>query len=132
MAKKALEEYLDMKEGDGQGYITLETYRNLKELEGKWTDQQELLYLKVANGETINAEDVVEFFPSYKLQYFGAIDSKGLAVTSFHKFSLAPIIPFTTAPNSYLEKLNKKKGKETHYNTLRLTTAVKESSLLQQ
>ena len=108
MAETALGEYLGMKEGDGQGYITLETYRKLKELEGKWTDQQELLYLKVANGETINAEDVVEFFPSYKLQYFGAIDSKGLAVTSFHKFSLAPIIPFTTAPNSYLEKLNKK------------------------
>jgi hypothetical protein len=108
MAKKALSEYLDMKEGDGQGYITLEAYRKLKELEGKWTDQQDLLYNKIANGEKITAEDVVEYFPSYKLQYFGAIESTGLAVTSFHKFSLAPIIPFTTASNSYLEKLNKK------------------------
>ena len=106
-AETALDEYLGMKEGDGQGHITFESYRRLKELEGSWTDQQELLYLKIANGQSVNAEEVIEYFPPYKLQYFGPIATKGLSVTSFHKFSLAPIIPYTTNKNSHLEKLHK-------------------------
>jgi hypothetical protein len=108
MAEKALSEYLGMKEGDGQGHINLEAYRKLKNLEGSWTDQQELLYLKIANGESISAEEVIEFFPPYKLQYFGPINTTGLVVNSFHKFSLAPLIPFTTDANSHYEKLNAK------------------------
>ena len=93
LSKKAIEEYGKMKIADGQGWITFEAYRLLKEAEGNWSDQQEALYRKVAMGENITAEDVVEFFPSYKLQYFGNIESTGLPVTSFHKFSLAPLIP---------------------------------------
>ena len=82
-----------MKIADGQGLITFEMYRILKKAEGNWLDEQELLYRKVSLGENITAEDVVEFFPPYKLQYFGNIQSTGLPVNSFHKFSLAPIIP---------------------------------------
>jgi hypothetical protein len=82
-----------MKIADGQGFITMEYYRILKKAEGNWSDQQELLYRKVSLGENITAEDVVEFFPPYKLQYFGNIESTGLPVNSFHKFSLAPLIP---------------------------------------
>ena len=107
-AETALGEYLGMKEGDGQGHITFEAYRMLKTLEGNWNDQQELLYKKIVNGEQISVEDVIQFFPPYKLQYFGNIKSKGLPVTSFHKFSLAPLIPNTTANNSYYEKLHDK------------------------
>ena len=80
----------------------------LKTLEGNWNDQQELLYKKIVNGEQISVEDVIQFFPPYKLQYFGNVKSKGLPVTSFHKFSLAPLIPNTTANNSYYEKLHDK------------------------
>jgi hypothetical protein len=56
-------------------YITFEYYRILKKAEGNWSDPQELLYRKVAMGENITVEDVVEFFPPYKLQYFGNIES---------------------------------------------------------
>lgn len=105
-AKTALEEYLGMKEGDGQGHITLESYRMLKNLEGNWTDQQELLYTKIVNKEKISVEDVVQFFPPYKLQYFGNIQSKGLPITSFHKFSLAPLIPGITNDYSYADQLH--------------------------
>ncbi len=112
LAETALGEYFGMKEGDGQGVVTFETYRILKNLEGSWTDQQELLYKKVANGETITAEDVIEYFPPYKLQYFGNIKSEGLPITSFHKFSLAPIIPFTTEPGSLLNELHDKLMKD--------------------
>ena len=93
LAEKVLKEYRDMKVADGQGYLTLEAYRNLKWLEGSWTDEQEALYKKVSRGENIAIEDAIQFFPPYKLQYFGNIESEGLPVNSFHKFSLAPLIP---------------------------------------
>lgn len=108
LAETALGEYLGMKEGDGQGVITFESYRIFKQLEGNWSDQQELLYKKVANGESITAEEVIEYFPPYKLQYFGNIQSEGLPITSFHKFSLAPMIPFTTESGSLLNELHDK------------------------
>jgi hypothetical protein len=93
LAKKAAKEYTEMKIADGQGWITFETYRLLKKAEANWSDMQEALYRKVSLGENITQEDVIQFFPSYKLQYFGNIESEGLPVNSFHKFSLAPIIP---------------------------------------
>jgi hypothetical protein len=88
--------YLGMEEGDGQGHVTLESYRMLKTLEGNWTDEQEELYKRIVNGDKLSVEDIIEYFPPYKLQYFGNIDTKGLSVTSFHKFSLAPLIPSVT------------------------------------
>jgi hypothetical protein len=108
LAETALAEYFGMKEGDGQGVITFEAYRILKNLEGNWSDQQELLYKKVANGESITADEVIEYFPPYKLQYFGNIKAEGLPITSFHKFSLAPMIPFTTEPGSLINELHDK------------------------
>jgi hypothetical protein len=93
MADTEIKEYTGMKEGDGQGHIAFDTYRMLKKLEGNWSDDQEELYRKIVNEEEVNARDIVEFFPPYKLQYFGNIESTGLTVTSFHKFSLAPLIP---------------------------------------
>jgi len=82
-----------MKIADGQGLISFEWYRILKNAEGNWSSEQENLYRKISLGENITAEEVIEFFPPYKLQYFGNIKSTGLPVNSFHKFSLAPIIP---------------------------------------
>ena len=93
MADTEVKEYTGMKEGDGQGHITMDAYRMLKKLEGNWSDAQEELYRKIVNEEEINPSEIVEFFPPYKLQYFGNIESTGLTVTSFHKFSLAPLIP---------------------------------------
>jgi len=93
MADTEVKEYTGMKEGDGQGHITFDAYRMLKKLEGNWSDAQEELYRKIVNGETVNPSDVVEFFPPYKLQYFGNIETTGLSLVSFHKFSLAPLIP---------------------------------------
>jgi hypothetical protein len=96
LAETEAKEYLGMKEGDGQGHITLESYRMLKNLEGNWTDEQEELYKRIVNEEQLSVEDIIEYFPPYKLQYFGNIDTQGLSVTSFHKFSLAPLIPSVT------------------------------------
>jgi hypothetical protein len=106
LAEKVLKEYKDMKVADGQGYVTFEAYRNLKWLEGSWTDQQERLYKKISKGENISIEDAIQFFPPYKLQYFGNIESTGLPVTSFHKFSLAPLIPGAAKEGSELYNLH--------------------------
>ena len=106
IAVKVLKDYQDMKVADGQGYITFEAYRLFKWLEGNWTDQQEELYKKVSNGENISIEDTIQFFPPYKLQYFGNIESTGLPVTSFHKFSLAPLIPGVAKEGSELYNLH--------------------------
>jgi hypothetical protein len=106
LAVKVLKEYKDMKVADGQGYLTMEAYRNLKWLEGSWTDEQDALYVKVSNGENITIEEAIQFFPPYKLQYFGNIESTGLPVTSFHKFSLAPLIPGLAKEGSELYDLH--------------------------
>jgi hypothetical protein len=107
MAKTALKEYKGMKHADGQGYISFESYRLFKTLEGKWSDAQELLYRKVAAGEKIEVDEVIEYFPPYKVQHFGPIKTKGLPLTSFHKFSLFPLVPSTIA-GSNLQKLHNK------------------------
>ena len=116
-ADKAAAEYFStdkpqMKIADGQGIVSFETYRRLKHLEGNWGDQQELLYRKVSMGENITAENVVEFFPPYKLQYFGNIESTGLPVNSFHKFSLAPIIPGVAKEGTPMYDLHEKMMKD--------------------
>ena len=117
IADKAASEYFSadkaqMKIADGQGIVSFETYRRLKHLEGNWGDQQELLYRKVSTGENITVEDVVEFFPPYKLQYFGNIESTGLPVNSFHKFSLAPIIPGVAKEGTPMYDLHEKMMKD--------------------
>jgi hypothetical protein len=117
LAQKAVGEYFKkdgaaMSIADGQGWITFEAYRQLKELEGNWSDEQEILYRKVSMGENISMEDVLEFFPSYKLQYFGNIESTGLPVNSFHKFSLAPIIPGVWKTGTPIYKLHQKMMKD--------------------
>ena len=112
LAKTTLKEYKGMKIGDGQGHIDFETYRILKNLEGNWLPEQEELYKKLANGEDVAVEDVVHYFPPYKLQYCGAMETTGLPITSFHKFSLAPIIPGVAKKGTPLYDLQQKMIKD--------------------
>jgi hypothetical protein len=103
-----IEEYEKMTEGDGQGLITFDGYRTLKKLSNQWTQQQEDLFQAIIKGEEIRPEDIKEFFPVYKLQYFGAIASTQLPVTGMHKFSLMPLIPTMIKEGSDMDKLHKK------------------------
>jgi hypothetical protein len=106
-AADEVKDYLGMNIGDGQGYISLESYRMLGYLEGAWSNEQENLYRKIAANQEVSIGQVIQFFPSRKLQYFGAIETEGLALTSFHKFSLAPLIP-SVVKGTNLEKLHEK------------------------
>jgi hypothetical protein len=106
LADTVLADYSNMKIADGQGWLNFEAYRMLKNLESSWSAQQEDLYKKVIAGEILNASDIKEFFPPYKLQYFGPIKTKGLPMTSFHKFSLAPLIPTVHTANMQLGQIH--------------------------
>lgn len=96
----------EIKEGDGQGYITFDAYRTLKKLQNKWSDKQEELFQKIINGEPIT-EPLDEFFPVYKLQNFSFLDNTVLPVTGFHKFALFPLIPSVIKQGSDLDKMHK-------------------------
>jgi hypothetical protein len=92
-----LSKYKEMEEADGQGFITIDSYRNLKYLENAWSNDQEILFQKIKNGEEVKTEDVTELFPVYKLQHFGNLANTGLPVIAMHKFALAPLIPSVIA-----------------------------------
>ena len=106
LAEIVLGEYDNMKVADGQGWLNFEAYKMLKNLEGSWSTEQENLYKRVVAGEQITASEIKEFFPPYKLQYYGNIKTEGLPITSFHKFSLAPLIPSVHTANTRLGQIH--------------------------
>jgi len=103
--------YIDMEEGDGQGWITLDGYRLLKTNENNWSNAQEVLFQKIINGTEVSVADITEFFPAYKLQNFGHLSSTGLPVNAMHKFSLMPLIP-SMIQNSDLQSLHEQMMKK--------------------
>jgi hypothetical protein len=88
-----LSKYKDMEEGDGQGFVSFDAYRTLKYLENAWSNEQEILFQRIKNGEEVKASDVTELFPVYKVQNFGNLANTALPVNAMHKFALAPLIP---------------------------------------
>lgn len=108
---KIMSPYTKMDEGDAQGWITLDSYRQLLSSEGTWTDLQEDLYQKIVKKEPVTAQEMHEYFPVQKLQYWGALKTEGLPLTAFHKFSLMPLIP-TMIVGTTLQKLNEKMMRE--------------------
>jgi hypothetical protein len=101
-------EYSNMKEGDAQGWITFDAYRDLLISLGKWSPYQDELYHKIINGENIDHIDIKKFFPVKKMQYAGPLaTSVGLPAIGFHKFSLFPLVP-NVIKGTTLEKLHNK------------------------
>ena len=85
--------YGEMTEADGQGWITFDAYRALLMSMRKWSPEQEKLFVKISNGEKVDINDTLMFFPVKKMQYWGPLLTKGLPIRAFHKFSLMPLIP---------------------------------------
>ncbi|HPP18466.1 MAG TPA: hypothetical protein PLT51_00600, partial [Candidatus Dojkabacteria bacterium] len=86
--------YSKIESADGQGWISFDSYRILKKLEGMWSDDQEAAYSRIVNGETLSPGELIELFPVYKLQYNGPLHTPGqYPAQAFHKFSLFPLIP---------------------------------------
>jgi hypothetical protein len=106
-----------MNEGDAQGWVSFDSYKIMKIAEGSWSQEQDDMYNRIVQGETIDPATITSFFPTVKAQYFGplqntisgngATDIYGLPVTAMHKFSLFPLIP-TAIKGTNLEKLHDK------------------------
>jgi hypothetical protein len=101
-----------MDESDGIAYMTLDAYRTLHKTGRGWSVAQEALYQKVVAGETISTQDAKEFFPIYKLHYYGSLKNDLLPAMAMHKFSVAPLIPGVYPETSELGKLHKKMLKD--------------------
>lgn len=103
----AIDPYTKMDEGDAQGWISFDAYRILLNAEGKWLPGQENLYQEILKGYKPSFREVTEFFSTQKVQYYGPLDTTGLPIMAFHKFSLFPLIP-TVVAGTNLEKLHSK------------------------
>lgn len=95
IVKEEIKAYTEdkMEIGNGQGWISFDSYRILKKAMGEWSQDQEKLFQRILSGENIPARDIMQFFPVAKYQYFGPLDTNGTPVTAFHKFSLMPLVP---------------------------------------
>lgn len=94
--KKILKNYSPgkMNEGDAQGWITFDAYRELALLEGNaWSAKQDELYGKIIAGEEVDPTEIAEFFPPRKYQYAGPLQTDKLHIQAFHKYSLVPLVP---------------------------------------
>lgn len=116
-AKTVSDEYLKMKEGDAQGWISFDAYRALAIAQSNWTDEQETLFHRILNGEYKSTDAIEEYFPVRKFQYAGYMKTEGLPAVAFHKFSLLPLIPgITYQKGSNMEKLAVKMAEQNiHY-----------------
>lgn len=106
LVAKDIKAYTGMKEGDGAGYITLDSYRILKKLENDWSEPQEELFKQIIKGEKLDPNLIKEFYSPYKLQTHGHLQNDGLPALAMHKFALFPLIP-GMIENSDLESLHK-------------------------
>jgi len=107
------EAFEKMTEGDGMAYMTIDAYRALHKTGRGWSIAQENLYQKIINGEKVTQAEAAQYFPIYKLHYFGALKNDLIATTAMHKFSVMPLIPGVNAKEgSQLDKLHKKMLRE--------------------
>ena len=100
-------------ETDGQGWISIDSYRILKSTEGTWSTSQELVYQKTIKGQSIPLDELIETFPVYKLQHTGALartenmPEDVLPIAAGHKFSLFPLIPSVIQKWGPMDSLHK-------------------------
>jgi len=100
--------YKKMTESDGAAFMTLDAYRTLRFMNNKWSVAQESLYQQIINGEDVDSSKIKEFFPIYKLHYYGSIANAPIATTGMHKFAVTPIIPTVAKPGTALYDLHLK------------------------
>lgn len=119
LAEKKFSEYADMKEADGQGWMTLPAYKILSLAIGsKWSPEQESLYKKILKGEYVDTDKVLKFFPVKKMQYWGPLKTEGLSKWAMHKFSLMPLVPNVIKGRNLEILHNKMIEQNVHYSTV--------------
>lgn len=89
-AEDLLSNYNKMDEGDAQGWITLDEYREFFIRTGDWTAEK--IINKALKGEVLNSDEIKYIMP-IKAVYFGPQTYEGLYAPAYHKYSLMPLIP---------------------------------------
>lgn len=103
-AESILEPYTKMDEGDAQGWITLDEWREFMFRVGDIKPKQLALLDKIQKGTELTKEDIYTI-QTLKAQYFGPQVKNNLFAPAYHKFSLMPLIP-SLIKGTNLEKLN--------------------------
>ena len=97
-----------MTESDGCGLIGFDAYRLLKKAANQWSPSQDNLYKDIISGVEVDPKKVKQFFPVFKLHYYGDIDNSPIAVRAMFKFALNPIIPTIAVKGTALYDLHTK------------------------
>ena len=97
-----------MTESDGCGLIGFDAYRLLKKAANQWSPSQDKLYKDIISGVEVDPKKVKQFFPVFKLHYYGDIDNSPIAVRAMFKFALNPIIPTIAVKGTALYDLHTK------------------------
>lgn len=108
LISKYLKVYKSYEPTDGQGYITMDEYRELLLRSGKWTLDHEKVFNKIQQGKALSYSEIVYLQP-LKTQYTGNLvdDSvEGLNILSGYKHSLMPLIPSIISGSRTLSELN--------------------------
>lgn len=101
-----LSPYLDITQADGQGYISMDEYREFKVRMGEWGDKAETAWQKVMKGIQLNKDEQYYFSP-IKAQYAWQADESGLGVPEGYKFAIVPVLPTIGELMPNLGKLGK-------------------------
>ena len=101
--------YADMEEGDGQGYITIDEWREMLFRSGDWTAELEQLYQYETNPAARKDIDPTKLPVAnpIKPQYMGPLAEDGFHM-GMYKLSLLPLLPSVTKDFPQLEALRKK------------------------
>lgn len=113
--EKFVDKYRNLNIGDGQGWVTMDFYRQFLKSINNWSDSQEKMYrVELAKWRLAHADfnteytnemkeadrdflrqnpDTYSYFPPLKIQYNGPIKAIGTAAMVMDKFSVAPLIP---------------------------------------
>lgn len=92
-------------EADAAAFVTYDTYRIIRTALGKWEKEDEELYQKELNGESI--KNVDKFPAVVKMGYYGPLETSYLPLQALHKFALFPLIP-SVIRGTNLENLHNK------------------------
>ena len=109
----------EIKEGDGQGWLTFDIYRMLAKLSNEWSPIQEELYNKIVEGKEIGVDEVLKNFPPRKYQYYGPIATEKYHLNALHKFSLMPLIPSVLKGKNLAKVHDRMMANNVHYATFK-------------
>ena len=92
LGPKVANAYNNIEDADGQGYISLDEYREFLVRVGEWTSRHDKIYDKLIGGQQLSLNEKASLNP-LKAQYYGPATKDGKTFMTFQKYSLVPVFP---------------------------------------